>query len=184
MKLIRDALAKRDIQTTNVAIDATGGGDPFSAILAREIGHGFINVQFGGRPSDIAVSSTDKRTGRERFANQVSELWGILPTLNRAQQLRGITPDLITELSSRLFDDSSKLKVEAKDEMKKRTGKSPDLGDSFALLCHVCRMKHGLSSTERAKPGAQRRQGSFQEMIAKVFGATEGVGAASSGWAE
>lgn len=149
-------LFKKLIQTEGIAvedidIDATGGGDPFAALLATEIGSGFGLVQFGGKPSEMPVSGADKRKCVDRFKNKMSELWGVGPALLRGGQLKGIDADLISDLTSRLCDDNGdKLHIESKDDMKKRIQRSPDRGDSYFLMVNVARRRYGLSSSEKS----------------------------------
>ena len=156
----RKLLLEYNVETRNVAVDATGGGDPFSALLARDIGTGFIMVQFKGTASDLPVSRNDKRKGCDRFVNKVSELWYVGKELVRTGQIKGLDPDTITELTSRTYKEiGGRVQVEPKDKMKQRTGgKSPDRADSVALVWEVARQRHGLSSTEKAAPKPMRKE--------------------------
>jgi hypothetical protein len=148
-RLFKKLVQKWGVRNEDIDIDATGGGDPFAALLATEIGSGFGLVQFGAKPSDMPISSTDKRKGTDRFKNKMSELWGVGPSLLRSQQLKGLDPDTITELCSRLCEEGGdKLLIESKDDMKKRIQRSPDRGDSYFLMLNVARRRHGLSSSE------------------------------------
>lgn len=145
-------LLEYNIETSNVVVDDTGGGAPFSALLARDIGTGFLQVGFKSRPSELPVSKNDRRKGVDRFANKVSEIWYVLRELVRTGQVKGLDPDTINELTARTYKEiGGKVQVEPKEKMKARTnGKSPDRGDALALLCEWARQKHGLSSTEKA----------------------------------
>lgn len=151
VKILKKRLQEHHVTPQNLAVDATGGGDPFGALLAREIGLGFLNVNFAGSASDKPVSRNDKRKGKERFKNMVSELWYVGKELIRTSQIKGIFPDVMSEMVVRTYKESGKVvQVESKDDMKVRCRKSPDRADAFFLCCHVARMKHGLSSNEQA----------------------------------
>jgi hypothetical protein len=72
----------------------------------------------------------------ERYARLRDELW-----FAAREWLEGLgarlpkDADLIAELTAATyrFTSAGKLQVEAKDEMKKRAGRSPDLADAFCL---------------------------------------------------
>jgi hypothetical protein len=49
-------------------------------------------------------------------------------------RLGGMDDDTLKELCARMFEDKSKIVVERKEDMKKRTGKSPDLADAAVLV--------------------------------------------------
>lgn len=151
VKLTKEKLKEHGVDIRNFAIDATGGGEPFSALIARDIGMGFINVCFSGRASDMPVSRNDNRKGSERFFNMASELWYVGRELVRTGQLRGLKPDVVAELCARTYKEKANVvQIESKKDMRLRTKKSPDLGDSALLCLHVARVRHGLSSNEKA----------------------------------
>lgn len=160
---------QENVDVKNIGVDATGGGDPFCALLAREIGTGFLMVQFKGRPSDKPVSRNDRRKGTDRFKDKVSELWYVGRELIRTGQIRGLDPDTISELCSRTYKEIGQVvQVESKRDMKLRIRKSPDLGDSWAIALEIARQRHGLSSTEKAaqKPKVAKTQSHiFQGLV-------------------
>lgn len=160
----------RGIEVRHRGIDATGGGIPFQSLLSLKIGNGFLNVSFGGDASVMATSKTDKRTGQERFANRVSELWYIMKDFVRGGQLKGLTPDAITELCSRRYKNiGDRVKVESKDDMKKRIQRSCDIGDSIAGVCEVARVRLGFSPGETSLkiPKLKREQDPWADLRPK-----------------
>jgi hypothetical protein len=84
-----------------------------------------VGVNFGQRADEA-----------ERFINKRAEMWG-----NMASWFKdgGVTIEDNDEIHSDLiapnftFDSQGRLKLESKDEIKKRYTKSPDLGDALAL---------------------------------------------------
>jgi len=127
VKLAKEKMAEHKVDVKNLAVDATGGGDPFCALIARDIGLGSLNVKFSGKASDKPVSRNDTRKGFERFRSLVSELWYVGKELIRTGQIKGLLPDVITEMVSRTYKESGGIVVvESKDDMKARTRKSPD----------------------------------------------------------
>ena len=156
----------RGIRLEDRGLDATGAGDPLSTIMAMKMGHGFQSVSFAGAPSDKQVSLTDRRSGRERFSNRVSELWYVGKELMRAGQIRGLDTDTCIQMCARLYNerkiDKEKVEVESKQKMKARTnGRSPDRADAFFGCIEIARVRHNLSSAARAavsRPRAMSRQ--------------------------
>jgi hypothetical protein len=147
--LFSRACSDRHVTVRNRGIDSTGGGIPFQSLLSLKIGDGFLSVPFGGDASEMTTSHTDKRTGKERFANKVSELWYVIKDFIRGGQLKGLEPDVITELCARLYRNiGERVKIESKDDMKKRIQKSPDRADSLAGLVFVARTRLGYSPGE------------------------------------
>jgi hypothetical protein len=73
----------------------------------------------------------------------------------RGGQLKGICPDLAIELTARRGESRKEgknimLKVEPKDAMRARTGKSPDIADAALMLIDLCRVKHRFRSVIRS----------------------------------
>lgn len=92
-----------------------------------ELGYGDIvkPVNFGGKPIDS-----------DRFYNKRSEMWGLMGDWikeipNQIPDDSGLISDLVTPQYS--FTSDGRMKLESKDDMKKRLGRSPDVGDALAL---------------------------------------------------
>ncbi len=151
-ELYIEECVRRNVAVEDRGVDATGGGDPFSTILAMKMGHGFKLVSFSGAASDMMVSSTDKRKGKDRFFNRVSELWYVGKEFVVGGQIRGLDPATMVEMCERTYTErGSKVQVEPKDDMKKRTGgHSPDRADSWVGLIEVARRRHKFTAAARA----------------------------------
>lgn len=143
---------KRNVAVQDRGVDATGGGDPFSTIMAMKMGHGFQLVSFSGAASDMIVSATDKRKGKDRFTNRVSELWYVGKEFVASGQIRGLDAATMVEMCERTYTErGSKVCVEPKEDMKKRTGgHSPDRADSWVGLIEICRRRHRFVAAARA----------------------------------
>ncbi len=137
------------VPVQNRGTDSTGGGIPFQSLLSLKMGNGFVSVSFAGEASERTTSKTDRRAGKDRFANRVSELWYIMKDFLRSGQLRGLTPDAIMELCARLYRNvGERVLVESKKDMKARIQKSPDEADAIAGLVEVARVRFGYSPGE------------------------------------
>jgi hypothetical protein len=155
VRLTKQKMDEYGIKVTDLAVDTSGAG-AFSSLLRRDIGTGFMDVVFNASATEERYSSSDKRTGKERFNDLMSEIWYVGKELIRSGQLKGLDPDTVTEMCARTYDEKNgKVVVEPKDKMKKRTKKSPDRADSLFVTIHLARMRHSLKSTEKAAPRHQ-----------------------------
>ena len=90
----------------------------------RQMGYQVTEVPFGGKPVKT-----------QRYLNKRAEMWGAMKEWLEAG---GSLPD-VPELKSELvtpeysFDAANRLRLESKEHIKERLGKSPDLADALAL---------------------------------------------------
>jgi hypothetical protein len=142
---------KLGITNENIGVDASAGGI-FWSIGEKGPLTNWLAVPFHGAATDRAISAQHElrnedgtlKTGKEVFANRSSELCFVGRYFLDAGQVRGITPDLASEMCQRKFERKNrKIIVESKREMKKRIGKSPDLWDSFSIGVDVIRERFG-----------------------------------------
>jgi hypothetical protein len=149
-----DECTKRGVLPRHFALDATAAGKPFADVLAVMWSPEILRVDFSGRASDMAVSSTDKSPSYERYNNRVTELWFSGKELLRAEQIRGLDDSTIREMVSRKYTTAKGggrllLQVEPKVDMKDRVGFSPDLADAAFIMVDLCRSRFGFVSVER-----------------------------------
>lgn len=113
----------RDFRPDAVFIDAGQGAGVIDVL--RNMGHAVVEVPFGGAPIKAG-----------RYFNKRAELWGEMAEWIKAGgALPAEETDLASELSSAVYDfnGAGKMRLEPKEEIKKRIGKSPDLADALAL---------------------------------------------------
>lgn len=147
------ACNKHGVEVANRGVDSTGAGDPFATLMAGVMGREFQMVSFGGSASERPVSSTDPRPGNKRFADRVSELWGVGKDLMRGGQIRGLDNATCMQMAARLYRLTGRdvMEVESKKDMRKRTsGKSPDRADAFFGCIEIARRRLGLTPNVRA----------------------------------
>ena len=113
----------KDFRPDAVFVDAGQGAGVIDVL--RSLGYEVTEVPFGGASLQAG-----------RYRNKRAELWGEM-----AEWIRhgGALPEQETPLANELasavydFDEAGKMRLEAKDKIKARLGKSPDLADALAL---------------------------------------------------
>ena len=130
--------------------DATAGGKIFKDWVIAEWKPGCRAINFGTKPEERMTAYDETEA---EFGNRVAQLWCQPKPLVRAGQILQIPKDVSMELCQRKFSDkqsNGKVYVEKKDEMRNRTGVSPDLADAFVMLVEVC-ILNGLLEFEEVK---------------------------------
>lgn len=163
-RLVRQICESEGVTPDHLAVDATGAGDPFCDILSEIWSSRVYRVKFGEKPSALPTSAVSPIKANEKFSNRVTELWYVGVEFLRSGQLKGITPDLARELTSRKYSTMAggKLVVEAKKDMKARMGKSPDLADAALVMLDLCRQR--LGAYAGAKLATMRGEGWIEKL--------------------
>ncbi len=123
-----------------VFIDAGCGGGVIDRL--RQLGFCVTEIHFGSAPLKAG-----------QYANKRAEMWG---EMQQWLQAGGALPAL-AELKADLcgvrygFDAAGRLKLESKDELKARSGRSPDLADALALTFALPVRKTGRGGGEFAR---------------------------------
>ncbi len=144
------------IEYKNLAVDNTGAGRSFCDRGTQILSHEIMLVEFGGKASELPVSAKNRTESFKKFANRVSELWGVGMEYLRGGQFAGLrkNKDLMSQLKARRYEevkggDGIRVRVESKKDMKLRTGRSPDNADAFFIMLDLCRVRHHFRSEER-----------------------------------
>lgn len=159
----RDACVKRGVDPENAAFDATGSGISFGTLLAQNWSNRVLGVKFGGAPSDgYAESAGEMKAAKDLYANRVSELWYQGKEYVRAGQIRGLTQDIVDDLTARHYDvqkgAETKVIVEPKKDMKVRINRSPDHGDAFMILLELCRQRLAFHPDGKKPPEIEEQE--------------------------
>jgi len=157
----RQECEARGVLPANAGYDASGGGIPYGGFIDLLWSRDVHKIRFHETPSLLPISDTDRTPAKERYVNRVTELWFSGKWMIRNGIVRGIGPDLAGELCERRYEamgsgGTLRLKAESKDDMKKRTnGKSPDIGDAFAIVIDLVRKKFRFNANHAGltKPG-------------------------------
>lgn len=158
---VREDCIAAGIPPENMGHDSTGRGSLGTAIA--RVWSALTNpVEFGGAPTDRPVSKdmhvTDSKTGvkrlktcKEHYSKFVTELWFSVRYAIEASQIRGLTEEVMDEGCMREWRlvKGDKYEVESKDDMKLRTGRSPDFFDWVSILVEMARRK-GFSVAKMA----------------------------------
>jgi hypothetical protein len=117
----------------HASMDNTGGGTPFGHIVDMEWSPAVTKVNFQGKASERTVVFRNEDC---TFYNKNSELWIQPKEYIRSGQISGISKELMAELVDREYHgkEGRTLRVESKEEAKKRLKRSPDLADGALLV--------------------------------------------------
>lgn len=142
---------RKGIPPENFFHDSTGRGS-LGTSLSRRWSSACNPVEFGGvaskRPVTMDTFVNDKVTGERRLKRCdehyqffVSELAFSLRFAIEADQIRGLTQEVIDELCLRNWERvaNDKIRVESKLDLKKRIRRSPDLADWAAIILEGAR---------------------------------------------
>lgn len=165
------------IQPSRVYYDSTGRGTLGNA-FARCWSAYTNAVEFGGNPTPRPVASTlliydeklkQRRLKRadEHYSKFVTELWYAVRYLVESRQLRNLPREMADELCQRIwaYVRGDKIEVEKKEDMKKRTNRSPDLGDLCAIGVEGAR-RLGLQIMKIVNMAEAERDNSWKEDLA------------------
>lgn len=140
-------------------IDATGGFGAGVIDQMRAAGHSPIGINFSSRASD------------PRYFNKRSEMWfEMAEWIKRGGRLPNL-PGIVKELTTpQYFLHKGTLRLEEKDQIKKRLGSSPDLADALALTFAVkdCPMnlQHLLPPTMGGGPANRiQKEWNYEEVL-------------------
>jgi len=133
--------------------DSTGRGS-LGTSLSRIWSSACNPVEFGGAPTKRPVTNdtyiNDPKTGErrlqrcnEKYSKLVTELWWSMRLAIEADQIRGLSQEVIDEFCMREWDRvaGDRIEVESKIDMKKRTRKSPDLADWAVIILEGARRR-------------------------------------------
>jgi hypothetical protein len=128
-----DQCRRRGIPPSNFFFDA-GMRTSLVTAFSRTWSADVESIDFGGKPSDLPVSSEIRIPCHDYFSKRVTELWYLVRLIIEGDQFRGMTMDVAHEGCSREFKmvSGNKTEVESKTDMKKKCGFSPDLFDALA----------------------------------------------------
>lgn len=127
------------VKPEHFGMDVTTEGGGLADILATEWGNRIVRVEFGGAPSEMPVSTEDPRMAKDVYDRKVTELYFVVRRFLQAGQLKGLQQKEIIQFCSREYEQKQKIKLDTKEECKKKIGRSPDDADAVVILVEVAR---------------------------------------------
>jgi hypothetical protein len=133
---VKAACEQRGIPPENFFFDA-GMRTSLVTCFARIWSPKVNSIDFGGKPSNRQVSHDIDVICSDHYKKFVSELWWSFRLIVESGQFRGLTEEAMLEFCSREWGmaGGNKIEVEPKDQMKLKTGRSPDLADM--IVCGI-----------------------------------------------
>lgn len=153
------------VKPSGAIMDGTGGGMAFGHIVDNEWSPAVQKVNFQGKASDRTVVFRNEECG---FFNKNSELWIQPKEYIRAGQISGLSKETMAELIEREYHpkEGKTLRVESKDEAKKRLKRSPDRADVFNMLVEKA-ITLGRFRSEEVKKVAKTVNKGWQQTVQK-----------------
>lgn len=127
VKFVKEKCEARAIPPANFYFDSgmrTSLVTAFSRLWSTDIN----SVDCGSKPSEGIVSSEIRVSCREYYSKFITELWFSVRLAIESRQFRGLNKDAMWEFCAREWKTVSgnKIEVESKEEMRQKTGRSPD----------------------------------------------------------
>jgi len=146
-------------------MDNTGAGTPFGHVVDMEWSPAVHKVNFQGKASERTIPFRNEDCS---FYNKNSELWIQPKEYLRSNQISGISKETMAELVEREYHEKEgrTLRVESKEEAKKRLKRSPDRADVFNLLVEKA-IALGFFKSEEVKKVAQTANNGWLKMRQK-----------------
>jgi hypothetical protein len=150
------------VQPTKFGMDVSGDGGRVAQAIIREwlkydsSGHSIALISSMGKPTERMAAEVDKRPCKDVYDRLVSEYYYSCYHAFKSRTLFGVNPssELARELCLRRYTiKNKKISIETKDDLKGRTGYSPDLSDSLIYALEMAR-RSGLVfiGTDKAVP--------------------------------
>lgn len=131
------------VQPRNAGVEATGIGRGVYAIVSSEWSSEVHRVESGGNPSDLPATTDNPKPCKEAYDRKITELWWTFRELVIAGQIGGLSHNDCVQFCTREFalvGDKDKVRIDTKEECKKKLGRSPDNADACVVLVHVAKL--------------------------------------------
>jgi len=152
MQFVRAENEARHVPPENFFYDS-GMRTSLVQCFARKYSNKVNAIDCGGRPSETRVSEAIDVPCCDYYSKFITELWYSVRLVIEGGQFRGLTQDAMAEGCAREWKmvSGNKIEVESKAEMKKKTGRSPDLFDALAIGVEGCK-RLGFRIARMANP--------------------------------
>lgn len=168
-QIARQVIARckeRGVSPECFSIDCTAIGRGVAAIIANEWSSSIHRVEFGGSASDMPISDSDSKTGKEEYCNRVTELWYSFRRFVQNSQIRNLPEEAAKQFSSRRYSTKGgKIIVEAKDLFKASYGRSPDDADAIVTIIDNIRRDGALKKRSAFDAGWSKFRNTHSEYV-------------------
>lgn len=157
VEFCKSACATRAISPANFFYDS-GMRTSLVSAMTRLWSTDTNPIDCGGSPSERKVSEGLDIICKDHYSKRITEMWFSIRLIVEAEQFRGMTTDCLLEGCMREWKKvgNNKIEIESKEDMKLKTGRSPDLFDALAVGVEGARQR-GFSIGKLAKPRLGRR---------------------------
>jgi hypothetical protein len=161
------------VKPTKFGMDVSGDGGRVGQAIIREwlrtdsTGAAIALISSMGKPTDRIAAEVDRRPCSDVYDRLVSEYYYSAYHAFKSRVLFGIdaNSELARELCLRRYTlKNKKIAIETKDDLKKRTGYSPDLSDSLIYALEMAR-RNGLVFIGNDKPVPTNRFWAREEKL-------------------
>lgn len=173
VKAVKTQCENRGIVPTNFFFDS-GMKTALVQQFSRDWSLDVQSIDCGSAPTDQRVSMEIDKPCHDHYKKLITELWFSIRLVIMSRQFRNLNADVMWELCAREWKNSpaNKIEVESKEEMKIKTGKSPDLADCLAIAIFGARQRgFQISRLHPVKPafsGPDWRQ-SLRDKAKKIW---------------
>lgn len=175
VRFVKDQCEKRGIPPENFCFDSamrTSLVTAFARLWSAQV----ETIDSMGQPDDRQVSANIQVSCRDYYSKRVTQFWYDMRHAIEAQQVRGLNEDAIREGCIREFKlvKGNKIEIETKEDMKVKSGRSPDLFDSICFGLYLAQ-KRGFVITkigairERMNPTPQKWKRDAVEKANKIW---------------
>jgi hypothetical protein len=153
-------LTAKGVNPRNFAMDATGAGRTLAGFIKEKWpgGNGMLEIVFNEKATDRPVSAFSSKTGYDLYSNKMTEMWLVAKELMMSGQIKGLTDNVIKELTGRQYDkeksgkdERGRVKIEETRIYRKRLGRSPDEASAVLVALQLARERHSLLASIRPK---------------------------------
>jgi hypothetical protein len=161
------------VEPQKFGMDVSGDGGRVGQAIIREwlrfdsAGHSIALISSMGKPTERMAAEVDKRPCKDVYDRLVSEYYYSAYHAFKSRVLFGVDPasELARELCLRRYIiKNKKIAIETKDDLKGRTGYSPDLSDSLIYALEMAR-RYGLVFIGNDKPVPTNRFWAREEKL-------------------
>jgi hypothetical protein len=165
------------VQPTKFGMDVSGDGGRVGQAIIREWlrtdsnGAAIALISSMGKPTDRIAAEVDRRPCKDVYDRLVSEYYYSAYHAFKSRVLFGVDPssELARELCLRRYTiKNKKIAIETKDDLKSRSGYSPDLSDSLIYALEMAR-RNGLVFIGNDKPVPTNRFWAREEKLTESF---------------